>query len=200
MRTVTIKSNGLGRYDDVSPFLVERGELELNIDLPNVQGEFFLVTELNGKNDAAKAIPREGTVMLTGLAAGELHAAVKHYLRGELLETYKVEPLLLKAADTELSAMPEIALLTEKCEVLRKKTEELLESLTQANARADKVENRVKLIFEAFLAFAWADYETNLQLNTKSLTIEQFLLALGFSAEEFSPNELETIKKLKEKL
>ena len=200
MRTVTIKTNGIGRYDDVSPFLVESGTLELKINLPNVQGEFFLVTELNGKNDGAKAIPRDGTVMLTGLAAGELHAAVKHYLRGDLIETYKVEPLLLKAVDTALSAMPEIASITAECAVLLKKTEELTKRLTYAEERADEAENRIRLVFEAFLAFAYSDYQTNVQLNAKSLTLEQFMLTLGFSAETFSEKELEIIKTFKEKL
>lgn len=200
MRTITIKSNGLGRYDDVSPFLVESGTLGLKINLPNVQGEFFLVTELNGKNRSTIPIPRERAVMLTGLEAGELHAVVKHYLHGELIETYKVEPLLLKAVDTELSAMPEIALLTEKCEVLRKKTEELIKRITHAEERGAKAENRIQLVFEAFLAFAYSDYQTNVQLNAKSLTVEQFMLTLGFSAETFSEKELEIIKTFKEEL
>lgn len=200
MRTITIKSHGLGRYDNVSPFLVECGTLELKINLPNFHGEFFFVTELNGKNVGAKQIPREGTVTLTGLEAGELHAEVKHYLRGELIETYKVEPLLLKAVDTKLSAMPEIALLTGECKALRKKLTEVEEELEAADKWADKVKKHNHRRDVSFLAFAYAEYQSDLQLNAKSLSFEAFAATLGYSVEEFSPDEIKTIITLKEKL
>lgn len=47
MRTITIKSKGLGRYDDVSPFLVESETLELKILLPNLNGEFSMAGSLS---------------------------------------------------------------------------------------------------------------------------------------------------------
>lgn len=195
MKTITIKSKGLGRYDDVSPFLVEGGELELKIKLPNLSGEFFFVSELNGKSKEANPIPHDGAVALTGLEAGELHAEVKHYMRGQLVETYKVEPLLLKAVDTQLSAMPEIAFLTAECQALREKTEETAKALTRANERADEAEKHSRERDIAFLSYAWADYQNNVQLNAKNLSLEEFAAALGYKLTE---EELEQINKKKE--
>ena len=199
MRTITIQ-NRLGRYDDVSPFLVESGTLELKINLPNFHGKFFLVTELNGKNSGAKQIPREGTVTLTDLEAGELNAEVKHYLRGELIETYKVEPLLLKEVDTNLSAMPEIALLAAENEERKKESESLLKRLETAEKNFEIVLHGQHLRDIAFLAYAWAEYQNDLQLNAKSLTLEAFAETLGYSLSAFTEEELEEITNQKEKL
>ena len=52
----------------------------------------------------------------------------------------------------------------------------------------------------AFLAFAYAEYQNDLQLNAKSLSFEAFAAALGYSVDEFTPNEIETIKNFKEAL
>ena len=200
MRTITLKSNGLGRYDDVSPFLVESGTLELKFNLPNRNGDFFLVTELNSKNGGAKQISLDGTLKLEGLEAGELKAEVKHYLRGELIETYKVEPLLLKAVDTDLSATPEIAVLTAEYEIMREELNALEKWQEKAVDYADETNKRNHRRDVAFLAFAYAEYQSDLQLNAKSLSIEEFIAVLGYQYEEFSPDEIETIKTLKEKL
>lgn len=194
MRTITIKSKRLGRYDDVSPFLVESGELELKINLPNKSGEFFFVCELNGKKLGVYPI-FNGKVELAGLQAGELRAEVKHYLRGEIIETYKVEPLLLKAVDTRLSATPEITLLTAECQDLRKRTEAVEKALTEAKKRIEEAEKRNREYSLAFLSYAWADYQNNLQLNAKNLPPEDFAAALGY---ELTEEELEKIDNKKE--
>lgn len=183
MRTITIKSKGLGRYNDVSPFLVENGELKLKIALPNKSGEFFFVCELNGKKCGIYPI-FNGEVVLAGLLAGELKAEVKHYLRGELVETYRVEPLLLKSVETKLSATPEIAFLTAECKDLRDKSEAVA---TEAERQADETEKRIRAVELAFLAYAWADYQNNVQLNAKNLSLADFAAALGYrlTEEEF---------------
>ena len=54
MRLIKLKSNGLGRYDDVSPFLVTDNKLEIKVELPGFNGEFYLITENNGKTTAQK--------------------------------------------------------------------------------------------------------------------------------------------------
>lgn len=195
MRTITIKSKGLGRYDNVSPFLVESETLELKIVLPNLNGEFFFVSELNGKSGGAKLIPPSGTINLTGLVAGELHAEVKHYLHGEIIETYKVEPLLLKAVDTQLSATPEIAFLMGECQALREKLEAAEKTLTEAATREEEANklNRERDI--AFLSYAWADYQNNVQLNAKNLSLSDFAAVLGYDLTE---EELKKINNKKE--
>lgn len=199
MRSITIKSDRVGRYDDVSPFLVERGDLELKIELPEKSGEFYFTFELNGKIGKPIYIPRGGTIVVGELSAGELRAEVKHYLRGTLLEVYKVEPLLLKAVERGLSATPEIALLTDeiafltgKTEELKKETEELKKSLTEERENARKEGRELVL---SFLSYAYAEYVFDVQLNARSLSAEEFARALGY---ELSKEELEEIKKKKE--
>lgn len=191
MRIITIKSDRVGRYDDVSPFLVER-DLELKIELPEKSGEFYFTFELNGKIGKPIYIPRGGTIVVGELSAGELRAEVKHYLRGTLLEVYKVEPLLLKAVERGLSATPEIALLTGEVEALKKGTEELKESLTEERENARKA---VRELVLSFLSYAYAEYVFDVQLNARSLSAEEFARALGY---ELSKEELEEIKKKKE--
>lgn len=188
MRTIKLKSNGVGRYDNVSPFIIESGALELKAELPQKSGEFYLVTELNGKSGGAKLIPKDGTVSLTGLEAGELKAAVKHYLRGELIEVFKVEPLLLKAVDKELSAMPEIARLTGEIAALKKEVAALK---TTADERFEATTEGFKDVTDrqresdcAFLSFAYAVYENSPLLNGKGLSFKAFAEALGFEGTE----------------
>lgn len=198
MRSITIKSDRVGRYDDVSPFLVER-DLELKIELPEKSGEFYFTFELNGKIGKPIYIPRGGTIVVGELSAGELRAEVKHYLRGTLLEVYKVEPLLLKAVERGLSATPEIAFLTDriaflagKTEDFEKETEELKESLSEERENARKA---VRELVLSFLSYAYAEYVFDVQLNARSLSAEEFARVLGY---ELSKEELEEIKKKKE--
>lgn len=199
MRSITIKSDRVGRYDDVSPFLVEREDLELKIELPEKSGEFYFTFELNGKIGKPIYIPRGGTIVVGELSAGELRAEVKHYLRGTLLEVYKVEPLLLKAVERGLSATPEIAFLTDriaflagKTEDFEKETEELKESLSEERENARKA---VRELVLSFLSYAYAEYVFDVQLNARSLSAEEFARVLGY---ELSKEELEEIKKKKE--
>lgn len=192
MRSITIKSDRVGRYDDVSPFLVERGDLELKIELPEKSGEFYFTFELNGKIGKPIYIPRGGTIVVGELSAGELRAEVKHYLRGTLLEVYKVEPLLLKAVERGLSVTPEIAFLTGEVEALKKETEALKESLTEERENARKEMRELVL---SFLSYAYAEYVFDVQLNARSLSAEEFARALGY---ELSKEELEEIKNKKE--
>lgn len=195
MKTISIKSRRIGRYDDVSPFLVESGALELKFEIPEVSGEFFFVTELNGISEK-KFIPRGGVITLTDLCAGELCAEVKHYLRGTLIKTYKVEPLILKEVDGSLSGTPEIerlradnAALCDKLAALERTLETEKEEVEMARHERDK----------AFLTFAYAVYENSPLLNGRGLSFEEFAAALGYSAEAFTEEEITEIKNMKEK-
>ena len=193
MRTITIKSGCLGRYDDVSPFLVEAGGLELKIVLPNKSGEFFLVTELNGRTEK-HLIPADGIVKLGKLEAGELHAEVKHYLRGTLIEAYKIEPLLLKAVDGSISATPEFVYLKREIEGLRKEFDDHLMKVYSLIGKDLHARDCAQL------AFAWAVYQSSVQLNGKELDLEDFIITLGYDITSFTEDELEEIKKKKEEL
>lgn len=197
MKTITIKSGRLGRYDEVSPFLVESGALELKVALPDKSGEFYLIAELNGETVCSKPIPRDGTVTVDKLEAGELHVGIKHYLRGELIECFKVEPLMIKRVDTALFAMPEIGALKAENEALHKEIAALVKSHTEAFT---ELKRALHAQVVAFLSFAYAEYENDVQLNAKSLTAEVFAETFGFSVAEFSAEEMSKIKKFGGKL
>lgn len=188
MKSIKIKSNGLGRYDDVSPFIIESGALELTVELPAKSGEFYFVAENNSKCLGATLISCEGTIALENLQAGELKAAVKHYLRGELIEVFKVEPLLLKEVEKELSAMPEIALLEGKISELRKQLDELTETVTDYVATTEEgfaaVTQCQRASDTAFLSFAYVVYENSPLLNARGLTFAEFAETLGFEGIE----------------
>lgn len=203
MRSIKLKSNGLGRYDDVSPFLVTDKKLGLKIELPNFCGEFYFVAELNNTT-IRKLIPADGRVTLDDLSAGELTAEVKHYMRGELIKTYKVEPLLLKEVDGAVSAIPEIelltgeiALLTRETNALRERTEALEKQREEDN---DAIECAVGGLVYALLAYSYAEYENDVQLNARGLSIEELAEVLGLSTKGLSEEEIEEIKNVKEKL
>lgn len=195
MREIKIKSGHVGRYDDVSPFIVEHGELILNIPLPEKSGEFYLVTELNGKNFDTALIPRSGTITLSGLDAGELRAEVKHYLRGTLIEVFKVEPLILKAVERRLSATPEIAVLTEEIARLKREQSDAAEWL-KTGFSAVREDSRTRAV--SFLAFAYAVYRNSPLLNGKGFSAEEFSEALGFG--ELTEEELKEVKNFEVKL
>lgn len=200
MKTVTIKQGCLGRYDDVSPFLVESGTLALHFVLPRVSGEFYLAVLCSydgGKNQQTIKIPAAGDIELSGLQAGELHAEVKHYLRGELIETFPVEPLIIKNVEESVRAFPEIEALQEQINKMQRSSEE------RERKDAEEVKELRKTLHElqaAFLAYAWAEYQSDIQLNGKSLPFAQFIIALGYNPEQFSEEEIKKIKVFKEEL
>lgn len=181
MKTIKLKSNGLGRYDDVSPFLVTDNRLEIKVELPNFNGEFYLITENNGRTEK-RLLPRDGTVAIERLTAGELNASVKHYLKGALIREYKVEPLLLKEADGNLSALPELAALKSALAELGREYAALSADFSkykeETNAQSEKLNNNVS----ALIRFAYKDYNTNVFLGGG--TAEEFLKKFGFALGE----------------
>ncbi len=174
MRTIILKPSGVGRYGDVSPFMITDNSLELKVELPNVNGEFYFIAENNGKQ-YKKLLPRDGAATLDRLVAGELNAEVKHYLKGELIKVYKIEPLLLKEVDGTLSAMPEIAALKAEISALDK-------SFREYKQAADLRELRVKNNVTALIKFAFKDYTDNVYLGGG--TEEDFIKEFGFTEEQ----------------
>lgn len=150
MKTITIKPRMLGRYDDVSPFIIADRALEISVRLPETSGEFFFVSELNGKTEKHE-IRRDGTITIENLTAGELHSEVKRYLRGMLIETFRIEPLILTEADSSISATPEILNLRKEITYLKKSLESLsdtckgIEKIVKDEAiRADEFAKKAK--------------------------------------------------------
>lgn len=107
MKRIRLKPNGIGRYDDVSPYIIADGKLKVQIALPNFNGNFYIITENRG-SIIKKLVPLDGIIELDNLSAGELNAEVRHYLKGEIIKTYKIEPLLLKELEGVITVIPEI--------------------------------------------------------------------------------------------
>lgn len=191
MRTITLKSTGVGRYDDVSPFIITDREFALKIALPGFNGEFYLVYE-NVVERVKRIIPENGELTLKGLAAGEFRAEVKHYLKGEIIKTYKVEPLILKEADGSLAAEPEMAELRhlyaelkEELAAERVRTEGLYSALTEEHKRADGLTERLEATERTVAGlgrFALDDFKNNVYLGGGSA--EEFNEKYGFAESE----------------
>lgn len=96
MRTITLK-HGKGRYCDDRPFVIS-DDLEIRldgIDATNVQVAVRVKNNAYSEtfNATSFTVPRDR------LSAGELDMEVGVYLRGELISTFRVEPLILRDAD-----------------------------------------------------------------------------------------------------
>lgn len=207
MRNIVLKRGSVAKYDDGSPFLVEAGELELRFTLPDPNGDYFLVA---GKRKVA--IPKDGHVSLA-VTEGTLNAAVKRYIHGKLVESYAVEPLEVMSVDGEVTAFPELSVLQRRAaeleksikdeistrekalaaqnEAFGKALEEQKDALERALAEQNKALHKLAV---AFLRYAYTDYQRNVYVNTRSLSLGQFLTALGFSKEDFTAEELAAIK------
>lgn len=191
MRSITLKSTGVGRYDDVSPFIITDREFALKIALPGFNGEFYLVYENVGER-VKRLIPGNGEIALTGLVAGEFKAEVKHYLKGKIIKTYKVEPLLLKEVDGSLAAETEIVELRrlyaefkEELSAERVRTEGLYSALTEEHKRADGLTERLEAAertVAGLVKFAKDDYKNNVYLGGGSA--EEFNEKYGFAESE----------------
>lgn len=196
MKQIKLKPSGVGRYDNVSPFIITDNKLELQVELPNFNGEFYFVYELNGKTEK-RLLPHNGQLLLENLEAGELKAAVKHYLKGELIKTYTVEPLLLKEVDGTLSALPEIEELNRhicavECDFAEYKQTVGEEQSKRDTALAEWQKNVEENLF-ALVRFAFKDYKENIYLNGG--TAEDLIKDFGFILTE---EQIKTLKGEKE--
>lgn len=197
MRKVTLQSNILGRYDDVSPFLMEREELEISFTLPKQSGEFYFLPIMNEIAGKAIYIPRGGTVSVKISETGEFKGEVKHYLRGELIEVYHVESLIVKSVDAGFTATPEITVLRAENESLRKEIQELNKSVQEMFTATKEREKKRDI---AFLSYAYAEYLNDIQLNSKNLNFNDFLRILGYSMTNFTEYEINEILNKQEEL
>lgn len=188
MKTIKLKSNGTGRYDDVSPFIITDSTLTLKVELPNFNGEFYLVTENNGKT-CRRLLVRDVEIQLDGLTAGELNAEVKHYMKGELIKSYKAEPLLLKEVDGMLSAMPELEAIHRHICAVERTFEEYKESAEKRVKEAEERYNKLKANLLALVRFAFYDYSDNPYLDGGSF--EEFASKFGF---ELTEEQIKTLK------
>lgn len=188
MKIIILKPNGIGRYDDVSPFMIVGNGLDLTVKLPALSGEFYFIAENNG-NKIKLQIPYDGSITLNGLSAGELSAQVRHFAKGELIKTYRIEPLLLKEIDGDLAAEPEII-------ALNREVEEMKQVIAEQHEKAEGLEERLKTVSQeyeerfgklqlntlALIKFAFTDYRENVYLGGGNF--ERFLEEFGLNLTE----------------
>lgn len=128
MKTIQLKSRGIGQYGDGRPFPV--GELELQIlGIPAYDGEFRFVAECNGAKVCSQAVTPESNIVHIAqeqLSAGRFSCAVWHYVGGEAVKKYPVEDLIITDLSGGLEADPELA------QLIRRVAE--LEALTASQA------------------------------------------------------------------
>ncbi len=174
MKTIQLYSNGVGRYGDASPFIVTDNKLEISVELPAYNGEFYFAYANNSVGKQCW-LDRQKTVTLENLTAGELNAEVKHYLKGELIKVYKVEPLLLKEADGSLSALPEM-------EEMRLEIASLKQAAVQKAEADKKLYEALNTKISSLMRFALKDYMNNVFLGGG--TAEEFGKEFGFDLAE----------------
>lgn len=116
MKTIQLKSRGIGQYGDGLPFPV--GELELQIlGIPAYDGEFRFVAECNGEKVCSQAVTTESNTVHIAqeqLSAGRFSCAVWHYIGGEAVKKYPVEDLIITDLSGSLEADPDLAQLTRR--------------------------------------------------------------------------------------
>lgn len=207
MRTVTVKTGQMGRFDDGSPFLVEEGALALKFALPQAIGEYMLAVRnvfAGGATERTIPVPKTGEVTLEGLLAGELNMTVYHYLHGERIARHNIEPLLIKEADKNVYAYPEIAALdarmTEVENTLIRLFDERSGILPELAKKTGGIETLSHRILVAFAAFSWAVYRSSFTLNSKGLSADEFLSVIGVDVDRLSDEDREAIGALKEEL
>lgn len=135
-KRITVKSGRIGRYDDVSPFIIAE-DLRLEFSgLNAINGDYYADVKLNNKERKFK-LNCENAVTLERefFGAGELNVSVLYYLRGEKIAEYVIEPLAIKEITSDLTAEPVIAAMTEQIERLGEENEELKQTFTNENKR-----------------------------------------------------------------
>lgn len=186
MRNIVLKRGSVAVYDDGAPFLAELGELSLCFTLPDPNGDYFAVT---GKKKYA--IGKDGRVSIP-VEPGELCLAVKRYIGGRLVESYAVEPLEINSVDGSVTAFPEISVLHRQVvELTAELKAQREENAKEVEKVRQEMKREIRTLVAAFLSFAWAEYEYDVQLNAKNLTAEKFVAMLGYSVTD---EEMEKIK------
>lgn len=176
MKEIILKPTGTGRYKDNSPQIITDGNIELNIELPAVNGEFYFIAENNGVKH--KQLLEGGYIKLENLSAGELKASVKHYLKGELIKSYSVEPLILKEVDGGLATEPQISELLSRVTELEETVAEYKKTADEAYSTLVERLTKDEANVAALMKFAYADYKNNAYLPGGSE--EDFKKEYGF--------------------
>lgn len=176
MKEIILKPTGAGRYKDNSPQIIADGTIELNIELPAFNGEFYFIVENN--DTKYKQLLESGYIKLENLSAGELKSSVMHYLKGELIKVYSIEPLILKEVDGGLNTEPQISALERRVEELEATLAELKKTEHKAHNALTQHLKTAEANIVALTKFAYADFKNNVYLPGGSE--EDFIKEYGF--------------------
>ena len=187
MRNIVLKRYGISEYGDNTPFVLEQGLLELKFVFPSKDGQYYLCYENNGKDKTL--IPSSGEVSVN-VTEGTFSASVKRYISGRLRESYAIEPLEITSVNTETNAFPELSILKKSVAVFAervKSAEDSVKNCTDTVENAEKARTEtektltelVHKVSAAFFSFAYTEYLSDMQMNSKDLSVEEFLAVFG---------------------
>ena len=208
-RVINLKNYGVGRYDDVSPFMITE-DLELSfVGMNAVNGEYIAVVDCNGetlqeKTEGSLKIPKDF------LSEGQLNVTILYYLRGNKLSEWKVEPLLLQNALLGLSAEPDIEIIKKKLYSAEEKFENFSKRIDESLKSSDKniksnteilkrLTETLKANKKATLKYLYRHYTQDLRDSDLDLPLEKFSHTLGFDISDLSKEELKEIDDFKAK-
>lgn len=197
-----VVSEGTSLYDS-SVHIVQK-PFVLTVTIPPKTGDFFYCYELNGKYK--QVYIDGGRVEIQNLEAGELHATVKHCIRDVVVREYPCEALILTDLDGTIKATPEIDALRSEFSKAKYDFESAKKSLqndlkTEQDARKkladafDEYKKDARAKMAALVLYAYYEYEGDLQLNAKDLSIDKFAALFGVTLTDeekalFSKEEL----------
>lgn len=190
MRIIKL-SRGLSLYDIRTAFPV--GDLDLYIDnLPKTSGDFRFIAFMNGKKIAEKTITQSSpriNIPRETIAAGVFSCYVSHYVGGDEVHRYEVEPLTVTDINTDISATPELVEMNEKISGLENALATANSALEKANAKiAALTEEQANTNVAVLKLLKWMyGVETHVPYLSGG-TAEEFAAALGLelTADEIS--------------
>ena len=154
MKTIKLNNyHGIGRYDDVSPFIIDE-DLRIKIDgLSVTNGEYHIIAKCNGRQTSQR-IEGVATIPKSFLSAGELYISVALYIKGNKVKEFACEPLTLKEVEGEMLAEPMIEALKAEIATLNQELATTKENQATAisNLRQD-VEHKLDEQSRAVLEF-----------------------------------------------
>lgn len=186
MRKIKIQENQIGVYDNPNEYLIENGTINLCFDLPSGQGEFYASVE-------SKLYKIENGRVTLPVKVGTLELKVLRMIKGEIVNVYRVEPLHIVQGDYSLTGTSAFKQLEDK---IASDKEDIIQLFTGGLSALNGMleENKIRL-----LAYLYADYENNVQVNSHNLPLDEFAFLL-FGITELSDHDREVIEHIKELL
>lgn len=201
MKNITLKTYGVGVYDDPAPFVLDE-DLTLVFSGCNVaNGEYAAVVKCNGWQETVKLTDNAVNVPFDELSAGELYVTVVLFLHGKRVTEWTVEPLTLTPVTVGFDAAPTVAALkaenTSLQQALTAYRQELAGYVKAAEKAAQTADGAVQAVRANALAAAkymYRHYKNDLRDNVQDLSAQAFLTALGASVPGLTEEDLKDIK------